>query len=163
MTLDEWRKIDLYVPEREDSTAAKWDVMFHEMLLSLADVSEQALAAQHNQKNKARLLSLADACDQLAAAAMDMLYVLADKEDHGEAKKLVEEENARTEKRFGAPSEREDELTDFVRVIAEEVGEVAEAGQIWWFEPAVFNELVQVASAAITLRRIALHRSGIGK
>lgn len=162
MTKADWDRIDLYLPERPEDAVVERDVLWYELILSLADVTETAMVAQRSSKNKVHLVSLADACDQLIGAAFDMLL-------HGfytakeQARELIEVENQRSAIRHGAPAERTESLLTLLLVLTEEVGEVAEAVQIdkSWRTWKVADELVQVASVACTIRAIARARSGV--
>jgi NTP pyrophosphatase (non-canonical NTP hydrolase) len=159
---DQWDRIDLYLPERDPDAVVEREELWHELILSLADVTEQAVFEHRYKRNKAHFVSLADACDQLIGAAFDMLL-------HGfyntkeQVRELITAENQRTALRHGPPEERTESLLTLLLVLTEEVGEVAEAVQIdkSWRTWKVSEELVQVASVACTIRSIARARSGV--
>lgn len=161
MNAKEWNRMLMYVPERDDDPGVDRRVAFHEMVVSFADISEQCLAAERNDRNKTRLLSICDACDQMIAATVDLLREIG--VPPMRTRTLIDAEQKRVNDWHGVPAEREEGWTDFVLILAEELGEVAEAVQTDTTPEmsSVVAELVQVASVALTIRRVAAHRSGV--
>jgi NTP pyrophosphatase (non-canonical NTP hydrolase) len=161
MTSNEWNRVLLYVPERDPDAIADRRVMFHELIVAFADVSEQAVAAELRHRNKTMLLGLSDSCDQLIAAVIDLLRDIG--RTPAGTRTMIAAEQERVNERHGAPAVRDERWTDFVMILAEELGEVAEAFQTdaTLGLDVVAEELVQVASVALTIRRVAVHRSGV--
>lgn len=160
MTDKEWTRIQMYLPERGLEDIVNPDQLFHEVIVGLADVSEQALVADSKRKNATKLLSIADACDQLIACVIDMMTTSM--RDVNDVREWITEEQAITIKRHGPPEERSETMSGLVHLLAEEVGEVAQELQMMlYFADGVAGELAQVASVALTIRRVAVHRAGV--
>lgn len=157
MTQTEWQAIQRYLPEREPDDTASGPELFYELLNRVDDLSYHALQADRNGGSVEQYRDLTAACDLTIATAIDLME--NEERSIEVVREMIEDEADRSVRLYGPPEERKESYFSLVIILVEEVGEVATELQndVFWSDP-VAVEAAQVASVALTIRRVASHR-----
>lgn len=155
MTDRVWHAIQQYLPTHD--RAPSIPELVHEIICSLADVSEQALNTTRNHRNYAAFVSLADATDMLAAGILDLMNHHADTTP---SRTFIEEAILNVRIQRGAPEDRVETLTHMVIVLTEEIGEIADAIQTA-SRLGLLLECADAIAVLYNIRVMTLARAGV--
>ena len=156
MTDRVWHSIHQYLPTHD--RAPTTPELMHELLCSLADVSEQALNTNRNTRNYAAYVSLADATDMLSAAILDLMNHYAP--DTMPPREFIQDAITDVLVERGAPEDRVETLTHMVIVLTEEIGEIADAIQTA-SRKGLLLECADAIAVLYNMRVMAIARAGM--
>lgn len=156
MTDRVWHSIHQYLPTHD--RAPTTPELMHEILCSLADVSEQALNTNRNTRNYAAFISLADATDMLSAGILDLMNHYA--ADTMRPRVLIHDAIVNVRLERGAPEDRTETLTHMVIVLTEEIGEIADAIQTG-SRKGLLLECADAIAVLHNMRVMAIARAGM--
>jgi len=155
-----WTAIQQYVPTRTEPT--QYPILIHEILCSLADVSEQTLNTTINHRNYAAFVSLADATDMLSAAILDLMNHYALNDMH--PRNYINEAITNVQTQRGRPEDRTENLTHMIIVLIEEIGEIANAIQTDTSRrKSILLECADAIAVLYNIRMMSLARAGMNQ
>lgn len=154
MTDRVWHAIHQYLPTHDQTPTTP--ELIHEILCSLADVSEQTLNTTRNQRNYAAFVSLADATDMLSAAILDLMNHHTPDTLH--PRTFIEDAITNVLIQRGDPKHRTETLPQMIIILTEEIGEIADAIQSNKHK-AILRECADAIAVLYNIRAMTIHKA----